>query len=314
MNERQEPAAADFLDRLAAKARGEDSGLQPRLPSFFEPIRQVRMGMAAEAAPIGLLEEGADSAPRTARDDGLTRVQLATPTAEAQPHEAGAAHTRRPHEAVQSSATRPEPSHVVPATPAPAPSVVARPRGPIEALAARQDGLAPAPPPRSRDGLAPTLLRLSVADAVLAEAIGDTAPTRDGTRAPHARDEVRSTQSASPDSPAREPVRGGRRPVADEKGEATRADRPPATNGALVPAPEPGVRRVVVEALTTRRRSAPEQARVEAPAAAEATPVINVTIGRVEVRAVPTPPQRTEDRGPRPMSLEEYLKRRGGGR
>ena len=115
---------------------------------------------------------------------------------------------------------------------------------------------------------------------------------------------------------APEPTRIGRRAVAGEAhDEATLADRPPAKSGALVPSPEPGVRRVVVEARTTRRRSAPEQTRVEPPAA-EATPVINVTIGRVEVRAVPAAPptQRSEGRGQRPMSLEEYLKRRGGGR
>jgi hypothetical protein len=304
MNEHQEPAAADFLDRLVGKARGEDSGLRPRLPSFFEPIRHVRMGMAAEAEPTGQIDEGADSILRTARDDSLTRVQPAAPTAEAQPHEAETPHTRRPHEPVQSPGTRAETSQVVPATPAPAPLVVARPRGPIEPLAALQDGLAPTTP------------RLSVAAAVLAEAIRDSAPTRNGAHATHTQGEARSNESAWEHLPAREPVRVGRRAVAnEEEGEATLAARLPAKNGALVPSPEPSVRRVVVEARTTRRRSAPEQARVEAPAA-EATPVINVTIGRVEVRAVPTAPlaQRTEARGPRPMSLEEYLKRRGGGR
>lgn len=319
MNEQQEPAAADFLERLVGKARGEYSGLRPRLPSFFEPIRHIRMGSmaAAEAEPTGLLEERADSTPRTARDDSLTRVQQATPTAaEAQPHEAATAHTRRPHEPVQSAATRAETSQVVPATPAPDPLVVASPRGPIEPLAAVQVGLAPTTP-RSSDGVAPKMPRLSVAHAVLAEAINDSAPTRNVTHATHTQGEAGSNQSASQHLPAREPVRVGRRVVAnEEEGEARLADRLPAKNGALMPSPEPSVRRVVVEALTTRRRSAPEQARVEAPAAAEATPVINVTIGRVEVRAVPPapPPQRTEARGPRPMSLEEYLKQRGGGR
>lgn len=314
MNEQQGPAAADFLDRLVGKARGEDSGLRPRLPSFFEPTRHTRMGVA-EAEHTGLIEEEADSTPRTARDDNVTRAQPAAPIAETQPHGAPTAHTRRPHEPAQSPGTSAETSRVAPATPAPLPLVVARPRGPIEPLAPVQVGLAPTTP-RSSDGVAPTMPRLSVAAAVLAEAISDSAPTRNGALATHTRDEARSNQSASPHLPASEQMRVGRRAIANEgEDEATLVDRLPTDNGALVPSPEPSVRRVVVEAHPTRRRSAPEQARVEA-SAAEATPVINVTIGRVEVRAVPTasPPPRTEGRGQRPMSLEEYLKRRGGGR
>lgn len=304
MNEQQEPAATDFLDHLVGKTRGEDGGLRPRLPSFFEPIRPIHVNVAAEAAPTGLIEEGADSTPRTARDDNVTRVQQAAPIGATQPHDAATAHTRHPHEPVQSPGTRAETSPVAPATPTPAPLVVARPRRPIEPLAAPEGGLAPTPP------------RLSVAAAVLAEAIGDSAPTRNGAHATLTQGEARSNQSAWQHLPAREPVRIGRRAIANEaEGEATLADRPPVKNGALVPSSAPSVGRVVVEAQTTRRRSAPEQACVQPPAA-EATPVINVTIGRVEVRAVPTAPlpQRTEGRGQRPMSLEEYLKRRGGGR
>jgi hypothetical protein len=88
----------------------------------------------------------------------------------------------------------------------------------------------------------------------------------------------------------------------------------PRRTGTLVPSPEPAVRRVVVEAQTTSRRPMPEQARIET-LASEATRIVNVTIGRVEVRAVqPAPAPRGADaKGPRPMSLGEYLKRRGGG-
>jgi hypothetical protein len=42
-------------------------------------------------------------------------------------------------------------------------------------------------------------------------------------------------------------------------------------------------------------------------------PVVNVTIGRVEVRAHPAPTRASTDRrGAKPMSLDDYLKRRGG--
>jgi len=42
-------------------------------------------------------------------------------------------------------------------------------------------------------------------------------------------------------------------------------------------------------------------------------PSVNITIGRVEVRAVsaPAPKPRAEPRGRQPLGLDEYLKRRG---
>jgi hypothetical protein len=44
-------------------------------------------------------------------------------------------------------------------------------------------------------------------------------------------------------------------------------------------------------------------------------PVVNVTIGRVEVRQPPAPPAPPPARssGPRPLSLDEYLERRNSG-
>jgi hypothetical protein len=45
----------------------------------------------------------------------------------------------------------------------------------------------------------------------------------------------------------------------------------------------------------------------------QSPPVINVTIGRVEVRAVqaPTGRPRVEPARPKPLSLDDYLKQRG---
>ena len=48
----------------------------------------------------------------------------------------------------------------------------------------------------------------------------------------------------------------------------------------------------------------------------QSVPVINVTIGRVEVRAVQPPAgkPRSEPSRPKPLSLDDYLKQRGGNR
>ena len=52
------------------------------------------------------------------------------------------------------------------------------------------------------------------------------------------------------------------------------------------------------------------------PLAEQPAPVINVTIGRVEVRAAqaPTARPRANATKPKPLSLDDYLKQRGGGR
>jgi hypothetical protein len=68
------------------------------------------------------------------------------------------------------------------------------------------------------------------------------------------------------------------------------------------------------EPQPTRRVARQTQARDASRARTEAAPTINVTIGRVEVRATqgPTPaPRRTEVAAPR-MSLDDYLRRRSG--
>ena len=77
----------------------------------------------------------------------------------------------------------------------------------------------------------------------------------------------------------------------------------------------PNTQRIVLEPTTAPYRPTREGFPVEMPEAHPA-PVVNVTIGRIEVRAAPAPAPRqsTEARGPKPMSLDEYLKQRGSGR
>lgn len=85
----------------------------------------------------------------------------------------------------------------------------------------------------------------------------------------------------------------------------------PVAPAKAVAARRPSTQRIVVEPATAPHRPAG----APLPVAADPAPVINITIGRVEVRAVSTPPapRRPEARGPRPMTLDEYLKQRGGG-
>ncbi len=74
----------------------------------------------------------------------------------------------------------------------------------------------------------------------------------------------------------------------------------------------------LVEPRITRRAEARAAAfrQAEAQSKAEPAPTINVTIGRIEIRATAPasrPAARRETESAAPMSLEDYLRRRGGG-
>jgi hypothetical protein len=80
-------------------------------------------------------------------------------------------------------------------------------------------------------------------------------------------------------------------------------------------APERPARRIVVDAASARRRPERESTHIE-PMPPVTEPVVNVTIGRVEIRAVAPPPSPTRrvPQTPKPLSLDDYLKQRGDGR
>jgi hypothetical protein len=81
------------------------------------------------------------------------------------------------------------------------------------------------------------------------------------------------------------------------------------TNGAIPSQmPTPGQNLGVLQSVLARLREPREQAELKA------APAVNVTIGRVEVRATPPPPvSAPKPRATPVMSLEEYLRRRAAG-
>lgn len=117
----------------------------------------------------------------------------------------------------------------------------------------------------------------------------------------------RTTATPSPVSP-----RASR--IAPDRHEAM---RPAAAAGALLPAPAPVfATKNGAPAATPSRRAAAMRPPGGAPAGRESRigsePVVHVSIGRLEVRAAPVaaaPPRRRD--GPRPSSLDDYLRQRG---
>jgi hypothetical protein len=87
----------------------------------------------------------------------------------------------------------------------------------------------------------------------------------------------------------------------------------PASSGAMLVAPA-SLRRADQEG----GRASPDRVAVPAPAPDAATPTIKITIGRVDVRAVTldkeSPRAREAERRNPALTLEEYLKRRSGGK
>lgn len=116
-------------------------------------------------------------------------------------------------------------------------------------------------------------------------------------------------RTAPPLATREEPAASIRRSPGGTGPAAAPAPAPKPVEGALLPQPV-----AVALPRTTLRPDAGPPPRVPEPE--QAGPVINVTIGRVEVRAVPAAPARPRAEGmrPTPLSLDDYLKQRGGGR
>lgn len=98
--------------------------------------------------------------------------------------------------------------------------------------------------------------------------------------------------------------------VAPARQEAAR--RAPVPGGALLPAPSPVFATTPAASASPGPRRTVQAAAHAERAVATTEPVVHVSIGRLEVRAAPAaaaPPRRRE--GPRPGSLDDYLRQRG---
>jgi hypothetical protein len=314
---------SDYLANLAARSLAPERSVQPRLASRFEPVAEapplwaepppaappvfaerVEEGVAARplpprapasrsrrSAPPGAIEPSSEErpAPEPVRRQ---RARASRPLETPEPPEIRSALEERPH---------PRPlSHLPPALspgegrkaketpllqvdspefpPSPGGGRVGDGRG-----AGGEESLRPALQPR----LSPPLPRHSRAFATEDREIQDASPRarQAGTVAPAARLEEPPRPAAPPPQTAPPP-----RPA------------PPA--------------RVVLEPRVTVAPAAPPPALPAPLRAAEApAPTIQVTIGRIEVRATPPPaqPSRPRPSAPSALSLEEYLRRRSKG-
>lgn len=297
MNESPRAATPDFLDRIVDKAIGTDDAMQPHLPSFYEPVTGPVPSAAADwrADIDSPVAEVADRPSQQApRDAPLAPRDLPT---ESPPPQAG---RERVAAVSADELTPPVPTRPQPRTTA-LPTLT-----PIAANLEAQHGVAM---PLAEEGLA-TPRR---------------SPTLSQQPAPIARDApahheapVALLQAAS--HPSIAPPRASDGNVLDDPRmtHEGRQELPPvraevAARGALIPAAAPVAYARAGQTPGARWQTSALQG--SRPPDADSPPVVNVTIGRIEVRTVQAPSaaprQRTEPRAPKPMSLDDYLKQRG---
>jgi hypothetical protein len=272
-------AGADFLSQLAAKAVGAAPLVEPRLPSLFES------GLAERALPI---EEVAE-VPAAALVRSAASLR--------QPPEERPVQAERPRGALQA----PEPS---------APQQPPTPRLEVRAAQAEPDAV---PALVAQPLLRPAAAQAPEPPAVVArrerpEAETPSLPSRQASREPvEAPSLVPLPTHAARPEPAVEAARNLVVQLRDPaQAPVVRAEQQPPATPLLRPAPLPAS---VPPLVRGRERAAAE---AEPPA-----PVVNITIGRVEIRAaVAAPPAKPRPAPQRqaPQALADYLKARSGGR
>jgi hypothetical protein len=303
----------DFLIRMIAKARGVASAIAPRLPSLFEPLPRVAVAPSDEPAEQPVPTAASDprdataavsEAPqqRTARETpalSIPRVDVGEtrdeggrtdepPGAEVREERPRAAASLLPTPAVRNVTERSgrrESDHAVLTETYSSLETGASQRSNASALNTNAR-------PRGQRALAPTF-------TTFARKLEDP-PTR----------------SREPTGMRPEPGRNARQTASAVLIPEPKRESNHIASGTLMPVPAASVvPHIGVIAAGQERRPLRDPDAVQ-PAQGPSAPVINVTIGRVEVRAVKGSPARprVDPAKPSPLSLDDYLKQRGGGR
>jgi hypothetical protein len=302
----------DFFERLIDQALGVDGAIAPRLRSLFEPAPQAAMApewQEETSAPDAMADAFQDDSPlppsspraapvRAPQQDIAPPARDAPPTPVHEPQQDTAASRRevRPKTAKTARSRAPTPVHEPQRDTAP-PALEVPPR---TATTARLR--APMPVAGADEGEAP------------AAALPLPAHVEAAVLLPHHVEIAR----APPAEPAPLPVSPtpARRRDRSAPAPALLPSRSPAADAAaspqLVPDARMAVERIFLTPPPASRQQRPDDRR-DHDWAEPAAPTVNITIGRVEVRAVTAPAAkpRAEARGPQPLGLDEYLKRRG---
>jgi hypothetical protein len=310
MNPSPSVPGPDFIGRMVDKAFEWYNELEPRLPSLFEPPREIGAIVAVDGPaerPVARDLEAQDiEAEPSPYPSEAVRQTSAPSVAAAASHDAQAdLAVKGPREDMQAATLRldvPAPAECRPALIPARGSLV---QTPTRSVATEPDREILSSPP-SKTG-----------SETHAEAIRDPQPENEAPLVRRMGTTTAKSILVASMFPAQEgPIDWvpSTQEVQDDITEpSSRSAKQEPVGASLVPASQ----RIVIEPPTAVHRRARAEPRIEAPELAPA-PVAHVTIGRVEVRAMPAPPASlrhpAKAHGPRPMSLDDYLKQRGGGR
>ena len=289
-------AISDVFARLAARVHGGGAVIEPRLPSVFEPQPEPALPHRPGWQDDNALEFIRGSAPkRSAVNAPAEFEQVEMPARAIEP--------------------RPGPGLARQAAPLPALLTSADARGPPVASAAlptRYD--TPADPPAPRNSR-------SARAGESREAEKAPGATRVAPRLPaedHGALTVRLAGSPLAHAPRPAPLAreaAHALPIATGRTVSPMSDTG-VESGTLVPKQQAG--KPVVAPLPAARPWPARREDIQAPVQIPSEPVINITIGRIEVRAAPAaaPADRPANSKPRqqPLALADYLKQRGGSR
>lgn len=304
---------SDFLKRLMARSSGTEAVIRPRLASLFEPLP---IGPAARFGTISEPFGEPPAAEEIEMGHNGERFVSSTP-------EASQASATRPTMEALPSVSRSMP---VPGLPAeerqqaqstslvsPVASETSPSAGPVARVSAVEP-LSMSRPPRVASSASFRFETISEALGGPSVAEG-TAHGLDGERLMGAAAQVPVSAAVSRAAvTVQNSRRGGtsKKPAADSHAGQPRGKEPAQSQRpSLIPRPNPAG-----AILPPRTKVASEFSRLQMPVQSrkEREPTIQVTIGRIEVRATSTPaPVSGKERStPRVMSLDEYLQRRTG--
>jgi len=273
----QQAQVPDFLRRVIDRAFERATPIEPRLRSLFEPHDQGAAAGGAWLAELARTDEDeiASNGADADADSGIAGAHARRPTRD------GAAAVEPPRQ----SGTAPH-RHL---------GLSARPAEAGSAAILRTEEYSPGAVDADRDSLA-------TADR---ESLHAMLTPRDAVLLP--RESSTSMGEAGGSATARAPLQT--REVAGGSSERS------ATRQEESVSPASPMQRIAIEPPTVSHRPQREPIHEE-EAARSPEPIVNVNIGRVEVRAVraPTGTMERQVQRPKSMSLDEYLKQRGGGR
>lgn len=296
---------SDFLKRLAARSSGAEAIIRPRLASLFEPLS------IGPVARFGTISEPFGEPPAVeATEMGFSGERLVS----------------RIPEPPQESAARPTTEALMPVPgPTPASGLSAEGRQRVQPTSLISPVASEASPSQSAgsvtrvSALEPLSIEAEARSGAISKALGgptaaeETAIGLDRERIVNAAARVPVSVAAGHAAVTVQDTHEGgmsKRPAADSHEGRPRGLEPPQPQRpSLIPSPNHAG-----AILPSRTKVASEFSRLQMPVQSreEREPTIQVTIGRIEVRAVSTPASASgkERATPRVMSLDEYLQRR----